>query len=94
MRDTVILALFPNRHEGELARGFLDRSHVHAALLADDAGGAEAGMTFVNPARLVVRVDDEAEARRVLTEAGYGERLVPPRTPPERGVDDPPAWET
>lgn len=94
MTDLSVLALFPYRHEGELARGFLDRAHVLAALLADDAGGAEAGLTFVNPARLVVRREDEDEARRILTEAGYGERLTPTAGPEDEGIDPSPAWET
>jgi hypothetical protein len=92
MTDTAILALFPNRHEGELARGFLDRFRVPAALLADDAGGAEAGLTFVNPARLVVRREDEARARRILTDAGYGDRLTP--GPEDEGSDPSATWET
>ena len=77
MNPTIVIALFPTRHEGELARGFLDRAKVPSALLADDAGGAEAGLTFVNPARLVVRKEDEGEARKVLEGAGYGSVLKP-----------------
>ena len=78
MNDTVILAYFQARHEGELARGFLERAGIAAALLADDAGGAEAGLTFVNPARLVTRKDHAGQARLVLSDAGYGELLLPP----------------
>ena len=76
MADTRIVAHFPNRHEGELAKGFLLRAEIDAALFSDDAGGAEAGLTFVNPARLVVRVEDEARAREVLGDAGYESELV------------------
>ena len=77
MSPTIVIALFPTRHEGELARGFLDRAQVPASLLADDAGGAEAGLTFVNPARLMVREEDEGSAREVLEGAGYGAVLMP-----------------
>lgn len=76
MAKTRIVAHFPNRHEGELAKGFLARAEIDAALLADDAGGAEAGLTFVNPARLMVREEDEARARSVLSDAGYESELV------------------
>ena len=76
MANTRIVAHFPNRHEGELAKGFLNRAEIDAALLADDAGGAEAGLTFVNPARLVVREEDEARARAVLSDAGYESQLT------------------
>ena len=76
MANTRIVAHFPNRHEGELAKGFLNRAEIDAALLADDAGGAEAGLTFVNPARLVVREEDAARARAVLSDAGYESQLA------------------
>ncbi|MDH3224061.1 MAG: hypothetical protein OEO23_10135 [Gemmatimonadota bacterium] len=76
MTDTRVVAHFPNRHEGELAKGFLVKSGIDAALLADDAGGAEAGLTFVNHARLMVRAEDDAQARRVLSDAGYDSQLV------------------
>lgn len=71
MSDTVVLARFITRHEGELAQGFLQQRGIPAALFADDAGGAEAGMTFVNPARLTVLAEYAAEAGQVLHDAGY-----------------------
>jgi len=83
MTPTVVIGLFPTRHEGELARGFLDRAQIPVALLADDAGGAEAGLTFVNPARLMVREEDEGAARTLLEDAGYGEVLTPRTEPSE-----------
>ncbi len=70
--DVAVVGRFTSRHEGELARGFLEQKGIVAVLFADDAGGAEAGMTFVNPARLTVRAEDAARAVRVLEEAGYG----------------------
>ena len=79
MTSPVVVAVFATRHEGELARGFLDRAGLPSALFADDAGGAEAGLTFVNPARLVVRPEDEGAARAVLHDAGYGDVLEPQR---------------
>ena len=69
--STTVIARFITRHEGELAQGFLQEQGVPAALFVDDAGGAEAGMAFVNPARLAVRGDDAAKAAQILYDAGY-----------------------
>ncbi len=76
MSDTTIVARFTSRHEGELAKGFLEAAGIASALFADDAGGAEAGMTFANPARLVVRTEDRDAATRVLVDAGYEAGVV------------------
>jgi hypothetical protein len=35
----------------------------------------DVGMAFVNPARLVVRVEDESRARGVLIDVGMSENL-------------------
>ena len=43
------------------------------ALLIDDAGGMDVGLAFVNPARVVVRAEDEERARAVLVDAGMSE---------------------
>lgn len=76
---TTIVARFHYRHEAELAHGYLENAGVDVALLIDDAGGMDVGLAFVNPARLVVRAEDEGRAREVLIdvgilEAGEGER--------------------
>jgi hypothetical protein len=67
---TVIVARFHYRHEGELAHGYLESADVDSILHIDDAGGMDVGLAFVNPARLVVRVEDEERARQVLVDAG------------------------
>jgi hypothetical protein len=48
----------------------LESAGVDAALLIDDAGGMDVGLAFVNPARLVVREEDEGRAREVLIDVG------------------------
>ncbi len=68
--STVVVARFHYRHEGELAHGYLRSAGLDAALFIDDAGGMDVGLAFVNPARLVVRAEDEERARRVLVDAG------------------------
>ena len=67
---TTIVARFHYRHQAELAHGYLENAGVDAALLIDDAGGMDVGLAFVNPARIVVRAEDEERARGVLVDAG------------------------
>ena len=67
---TSIVARFHYRHQAELAHGYLENAGVDAALLIDDAGGMDVGLAFVNPARIVVRAEDEERARGVLVDAG------------------------
>ena len=54
----------------ELAHGYLESAGVDSALHVDDAGGMDVGLAFVNPARIVVRAEDEERARQVLVDAG------------------------
>jgi len=67
---TAIVARFHYRHEAELAHGYLESADVDSMLHIDDAGGMDVGLAFVNPARLVVRAEDEERARQVLIDAG------------------------
>ena len=76
--STTIVARFHYRHEAEMAHGYLGSAGVNSILHIDDAGGMDVGLTFVNPARIVVRVEDEERARQVLVDAGM---LEAPDTP-------------
>ena len=67
---TTVVARFHYRHEAELAHGYLESAGVDSALHVDDAGGMDVGLAFVNPARIVVRAEDEERARQVLVDAG------------------------
>ena len=67
---TVVLAKFDRRHEAETAQGFLTDAGIESAISADDAGGADLGLSFTQTARLLVLADDEARAREVLQDAG------------------------
>ncbi len=69
--DTTIVARFHYRHEGELAQGYLRDAGVESILFVDDAGGADCGLAFVNPGRLVVRCEDEAQAVELLRDLGF-----------------------
>ncbi len=69
--DTTIVARFHYRHEGELAQGYLRDAGVESILFVDDAGGADCGLAFVNPGRLVVRLEDEEQAVELLRDLGF-----------------------
>ena len=73
---TTVVARYHYRHQAEMAHGYLESAGVDSALLIDDAGGMDVGLAFVNPARLVVREDDEERARSVLVDAGMLEEGV------------------
>lgn len=73
---TTVVARFNYRHEAEYARGFLDDAAMDSALYCDDAGGLEMGLSFSNPARLIVRQQDAARARELLTAAGLQDALA------------------
>lgn len=75
--NPVVVARFAYRHDAELAQGFLEDAGISAALFVDDAGAAQVGLSYVNPARILVAPEDAADARRVLRSAGFetlGER--------------------
>ena len=44
--ETAIAATFAYRHEAEFARETLQAAGIESVLIADDAGGAYAGMSF------------------------------------------------
>ncbi len=68
--DLVLLRSFGYRHEGEFARSTLEAAGIQSALFIDDAGGAEMGLSFSNPARLLVRREDLGAAQATLREYG------------------------
>ncbi len=76
--QTMVVARFHYRYEAELAHGYLENAGVDSALYVDDAGGMDVGLAFVNPARIVVRTEDEERAREVLMDVGM---LEEPHTP-------------
>jgi len=73
----ITIARFAYRHQGDLARGYLEDADIVCALFVDDASGIESGMAFSNPARLVVRAADADRAREVLRAAGLLEGAGP-----------------
>jgi len=68
--DTAEVARFNRRHEAETAQGFLNDAGIESMISADDAGGADLGLSLTSVAKLLVRSEDEARAREVLVDAG------------------------
>jgi hypothetical protein len=70
VRSSVVVARFPYRYQAEFARQILTGAGIRSALLVDDAAGMYVGMSFTNPARLLVLREDAADAERVLRDHG------------------------
>jgi hypothetical protein len=81
MSEARLIARFAYRHEAEFAANILDGVGIRSFLKIDDAGGLYAGLTFTNPARLLVRTDDGPRALEVLADAG----LLPGQEDEENG---------
>ena len=75
--EPVVVATFTYRHEAEFALETLRAAGIQAMLVADDAGGAYAGLTFSGPARVHVRADEAERARALLTGSGSAEERDP-----------------
>ena len=64
----VVIKRFAYRHDAEFARNMLEDAGIRCVLIHDDAAGYQAGLAFINQARLIVREEDVAAARDVLGE--------------------------
>lgn len=71
--DVVVVATFSYRHEAEFALETLRTAGIRAMLLADDAGGAYAGLSLSGPIRILVHGGDAGHARMLLGEADNSE---------------------
>ena len=67
--ETVVAGTFASRYEAEFARETLRVAGIDAILLADDAGGAYAGLSFTGQARLLVHSSDAERAKALISEA-------------------------
>lgn len=76
--ETAVAATFPYRHEAEFAHATLQAAGIESVVLADDAGGAYAGMSFSSEIRLLVRTEDLQAARDVLADAPASDDDAPP----------------
>ena len=62
----VVVAMFADRPEAELARGALEAAGIDAVVRSDDSGGLRPAMTFSNGAQVIVRAADADAAREIL----------------------------
>jgi hypothetical protein len=85
----VVIAVYHYRHEAEFAAGFLANAGIPHRMQADDAGGADAGVTFSRPARIWVRRAD-AEAARELLEVTPNAVVTDGQDEHEEEDEDPP----
>jgi Putative prokaryotic signal transducing protein len=69
-RDSIVVARFNHRYEADIAAGYLDNAGIDSVVSADDAGGADLGLAFTRRVRLIVLLEDELRATRVLEDAG------------------------
>ena len=70
MSESVVAATFAYRHQAEFARETLRAAGIDSVLVADDAGGAYAGLAFTRRARLLVRPTDLQRAIDLLADSG------------------------
>jgi hypothetical protein len=64
--DLVVVHTFKNRQEAELAQSALEAAGIESIVLADDAGGVQPGFWEGEPVKVLVRPENETEARDVL----------------------------
>ncbi len=63
MAEPVEIGRYRYRHLAEIAQGRLEDAGIPSAVIADDIGGAYAGIA---PARLLVALEDSGRAREIL----------------------------
>jgi hypothetical protein len=73
MDEEVVVATFAHRHEAEFAQATLESAGIESMVLADDAGGAWAGLSLSGAIRVIVNVEDLEEAKRLLDESAGGD---------------------
>ena len=69
--NLVNIETYYNRHEAELAKGFLSVNGVNAVVFGDDSGGISPGLSFSIGVRLLVKEEDVKKAKEILHDGGY-----------------------
>jgi hypothetical protein len=67
--ELVVVHTFKSRTEAELAHSALEAAGIESMVLADDAGGTQPGFWESEPVKVLVRPEDEREARSILDTA-------------------------
>jgi hypothetical protein len=74
--DAVVLEIFYNRIEAEIAAGLLESEGIETMVMADDAGGTYPMLQFIRGVKLMVAPEDKARAREILDAMAEGEDLI------------------
>ena len=64
--DLVVVHVFPDRIEADLAVSALQAAEIEAMVAGDDAGGTQPGLWEARGVAVLVRREDEAAARDIL----------------------------
>ncbi len=66
----VVVGKFANEIDAELAKGHLEASGIEAAIIKDDGGSMFPSLQGTEGVRLLVSIEDEESARRILEAKG------------------------
>jgi hypothetical protein len=66
--NLVNIKTYYNRHEAELAKGFLSVNGINAVVFGDDYGGIQPGLSFSIGVKLLVKEEDVEKAKEILQE--------------------------
>ena len=71
MPDTelVVVGTFLNHIEADIAQGALEAAEIDSMISADDAGGLRPHMSVGSNVRLLVRLEDAEQARKIVSDA-------------------------
>ena len=64
--DLIVLRMFKNRIDADLAKSALDAAGIDTILSADDAGGLQPGLWASEGVALLVRPEDALRASAIL----------------------------
>lgn len=66
MKDLVVLSVFTNHSEAEMAKTLLESNDIPSVIQADDVAGLGLGQTFVKGVKLLVNENDLEKAEEIL----------------------------
>ncbi len=67
--DLVVVRRFGDRFEAEVAKSALEAAGIEAMVRSDDMGATQPGLWPARHVDLIVRAEDEAQAREILDTA-------------------------
>ncbi len=64
--DLVVVRVYPNRFEADVARSALEAADIESLVRSDDYGGVQPGLWLARGVELLVREEDAPRAEEVL----------------------------